>query len=200
VLPEEEAAARKARRLVTVAGAGLAGLVCVLGLGGLGQALSVHHAQAQLHAAERQEAALKAQVGTLDTATAVHGQAQARATLAVSALTGDIDWVRVLGQLAAVMPPNLHLSSFTGARATAASGGASGASASGEGTLSFSVTGAGGLAAAAAWLEGLQRDQDLQGTWISSISVTADGAHVTFNSTANLTPQAHSSRAQAVTP
>jgi hypothetical protein len=68
------------------------------------------------------------------------------------------------------------------------------------GTLTFSVTGAGGLPAAAAWLEGLQRDHDLQGSWISSISVTGTGGQVTFNSTANLTAQSQSSRAQAVKP
>ncbi len=204
VLPEEEAAARKARRLMTAAGAGLAGLVCVLGVAGVGQALAVHDAHAQVHAAVRHETALTAQVGALEAATAVHGEAGARATLVVTALTGDIDWVRVLGQLAAVMPPDLRLSSFAGSRAIATSGASSSASSgspsSGVGTLTFSVTGSGGLPAAAAWLEGLQRDHDLEGTWISGISVTAGGGAVTFSSTANLTPLAHSSRAQVVTP
>jgi hypothetical protein len=121
----------------------------------------------------------------------------------VTALTGDIDWVRVLGQLAAVMPPNLHLSSFNGARTTSpssSSSSSSSTSSSGVGTLTFSVTGSGGLPAAAAWLEGLQRNHDLQGTWISGISVTGTGGQVNFSSTANLTTQSQSSRAQAVKP
>jgi type IV pilus assembly protein PilM len=202
VLPEEEVAARKARRLVSYAGGGLAGLVGVLALASVGQAVAVHNAKAQVHKAQQQVATLQSQVGALQAATAVHGQAEARATLVVTALTGDIDWVRVLGQLAAVMPPNLHLSSFNGARATGASGGSSSSStsSSGLGTLTFSVTGSGGLPAAAAWLEGLQRDHDLQGTWIQGISVTANGGQVTFSSTANLTTQSQSSRAQAVKP
>jgi hypothetical protein len=174
----------------------------VLALVSAGQAIAVHDAKAQVHKAQQQVASLQSQVGTLQSATAVHGQAHARATLVVAALTGDIDWVRVLGQLAAVMPPNLHLSSFTGSRATAASGGSSSSSTSapGVGTLSFNVTGSGGLPAAAAWLQGLQRDHDLQGTWISGISITPSGGQVTFTSTANLTPLAQSSRAQAVKP
>jgi hypothetical protein len=156
-----------------------------------------------VHKAQQQVATLQSQVGTLQAATAVHGKAQARATLVVTALTGDIDWVRVLGQLASVMPANLHLTSVSGDRATASSSGSSSSSTSsapGVGTLTFTVTGTGGLPGAAAWLEGLQRDHDLQGTWISGISVNGSGGQVTFNSTTNLTPLAQSSRAQAVTP
>jgi type IV pilus assembly protein PilM len=199
VLPEEEVAARKARRLVRYAGAGLAGLLGVLAVASIGEAVAVHGAKAQVHKAQQQVAALQGQVGTLQATTAIHGRAQARATLVVTALTGDIDWVRVLGQLAAVMPPNLHLSSFTGSRTIGSSAGST-SSSPGVGTLTFSVTGSGGLPAAAAWLEGLQRDHDLQGTWISGISVTGSGGQVTFSSTANLTPQSQSSRAQTVTP
>jgi hypothetical protein len=151
-----------------------------------------------LHSAQHQVGSLQAQVNALQAATAVHDKLQAQQTLVVTALTGDIDWVRVLGQLAAVMPPNLALTTFTGDRPAPTSGGSPSSAASGAGALSFSVTGTGGLPAVAAWLEGLQRDPDLQGTWVSGISLTSTGGKVTFTSSATLTPQSHSNRAEAV--
>jgi type IV pilus assembly protein PilM len=198
VLPEEVAAARRTRRLITVAAGGVAGLVAVLGLASVGEALALHHANDQVHAAQAEVGTLQSQVSQLQARTAVHGMVQARQTLVVNALTGDIDWVRVLGQLAAVMPPNLSLASFTGARATATPGTASSTPSAGVGTLSFTVNGTGGLPAVAAWLDGLQRDHSLEGTWVSGITLTAKGGTVSFSSTANLTPQADSNRAQAV--
>jgi hypothetical protein len=128
----------------------------------------------------------------------------ARQTLVVTALTGDIDWVRVMSELTAVMPPNVALSSVTGTRtaptssSSATSSSSSSGSSPGVGTLSFSVTGTGGLPTVAAWLEHLQRDRDLQGTWVSGVSLTSGGGKVTFTSTANLTTVAQSNRAQAV--
>jgi type IV pilus assembly protein PilM len=208
VLPEEVAAARRTRRLMTVAAGGVAGLVGVLGLVSVAEAWALHDAKSQVHAAQARVGSLQGEASKLQALTAVHGQVQARQALVVTALTGDIDWVRVLGQLAAVMPPNLSLTSFSGARASATPGSTStgtstastssaGAS-SGVGTLTFAVTGKGGLPAVAAWLDGLQRDHALQGTWVSGVSVMSNGGTVTFSSTANLTPQADSNRAQAV--
>ncbi len=124
---------------------------------------------------------------------------QAQAQIVIGTLQGDIDWVRLLGQLAAVMPPNLSLTSFDGTRVTAATGSATGSpSTPGVGTITFSVKGSGGLPAVSAWLDGLAQDQSLEGTWVSAISVTGNGGAVTFSSTSNITNVAQSGRAQAV--
>lgn len=203
VLPEEIAAARRARRIMSVAACGVAGVAGLLGVVGVGEVLAVHSAQHQLKKTQAEAVALNAQKTQLSAATAVHGEAQARAQLVVTALQGDVDWVRLLGQLAAVMPPTLHLTTFGGARTSSSPVSGSRPSqsqGSGVGTLTFAVQGSGGLPAAAAWLEGLQRDHSLQGTWISGISVTANGGTVTFSSTSNITEVAQSDRNKAVQP
>jgi type IV pilus assembly protein PilM len=200
VLPEEVVAARRARRLMTTAACAVGGIAVVLGLVGAGQALRVHSAQDQVKSAQAQVASLTSEANQLQTQTAVHSQAQARSALVVTALQGDIDWVRVLGQLAAVMPNDLSLTSFTGARATATTSGSSSSSTPGVGTLTFSVTGSGGLPAVSNWLNGLESDPDLTGVWVSGITVTKNGGSVTFSSTSNLTNLAESKRAEAVHP
>jgi hypothetical protein len=175
--------------------------VAVLSVASLGEAWQLHNAKSQVHTAQARVGSLQTQVSELQTRTAVHGKVQAREALVVTALTGDIDWVRVLKQLSAVMPPNLSLTSFSGSRASAAPGSSTTSSPStgaSSGNLTFTVTGKGGLPAVAAWLDGLQRDHALQGTWVSGISTTSNGGTVTFSSTTNLTPLADSNRAQAV--
>jgi type IV pilus assembly protein PilM len=201
VLPDEVVAARRARRLMTTAACGVAGVAVVLGAIGVGQALRVHSAENQVKAAQAQVASLTTQASQLQAQTAVHGQAKARSALVVTALQGDVDWVRVLGQLAAVMPKDLSLTSFTGARTLASSSGSSSSSSTpGVGTLSFNVTGTGGLPAVSNWLKGLQSDPDLSGVWVTGITVTKNGGTVTFSSTSNLTTVAESNRAKAVQP
>ena len=198
VLPDEVVAARRARRLMTTAACALAGVAVVLGLIGVSQALRVHSAENQVKAAQSQVASLTTEAGQLQAQTAVHSQAKAHSALVVTALQGDIDWVRILGQHAAVMPKDLSLTSFTGVRATASS--SSSSSTPGVGTLTFSVTGTGGLPAVSNWLKGLQSDSDMSGVWVTGITVTKNGGTVTFSSTSNLTTVAESNRAKAVQP
>ncbi len=194
VLPEEVAKARRARRLMSLAACGVAGLAGLLAAGGATELVQVHSAQNRVHSAQQQVATLTSQVAQLQAATAVHNQVQAQANLVVTALQGDIDWLRLLGQLAAVMPTNLTLSSMSGTRTV----GASSASTPGVGTLSFTVQGTGGLPTVAAWLQGLKRDQSLTGTWVSGIATASNSGTVTFSSASSLTSLAESNRAKAV--
>jgi type IV pilus assembly protein PilM len=202
VLPEEVALARRNRRIVALAATSVAGLAAFLGVVGAGEFLAVHSAQNQVKTAQNHIQALTTQVTQLQAQTAVHEQVQSQAQIVVGTLQGDIDWVRLLGQLAAVMPSNLSLTSFSGSRVAATGGSSSSASSSsssvGEGTLSFSVKGTGGLPAVAAWLDGLAKDQSLAGTWISGITLSNNGGSVTFGSTSDITSVANSGRAQAV--
>jgi hypothetical protein len=97
------------------------------------------------------------------------------------------------------MPANLSLTSFTGTRSNLGATSSSASSTTeGIGTVNFSVTGGGGLPAAANWVLGLQRDPDLEGTWVTGISVKVNGGPVTFSSTAIMTGVAESNRAQEV--
>ncbi len=197
VLPEEVAAARRARQIMGVAAAGVAGLAAFLGVVGAGELLTVHMAQNQVRSAQHQVQALTTQVNQLQAATAVHGKVQSQAQIVVGTLQGDIDWVRLLGQLAAVMPPNVSLSSFNGTRVNP-SASSSSSTTPGVGTLTFSVKGNGGLPVVSAWLDGLAQDQSLEGTWVTGITVAGNQGEVTFSSTADVTKVAQSSRAEAV--
>jgi Tfp pilus assembly protein PilN len=197
VLPEEVAAARRNRQIMGVAAAGVAGLAVFLGLVGGGELLAVHSARDQVKSAQHQVQTLTTQVNQLQAATAVHGKVQAQAKVVVDTLQGDIDWVRLLGQLSAVMPPNVSLTSFAGTR-VAPTTTTSSSSTPGVGTLTFSVKGSGGLPTVSAWLDGLAQDQSLEGTWVTGITITGNQGQVTFSSSSNMTDVAQSTRAEAV--
>lgn len=181
-----------------LAGCGLAGVVGLLGAVAAGQVLAVRDAQHQVHVAQAQEAALHAEVTSLQTKTSVHTSMEERARTVASALQGEVDWVRVLGQLAAVMPPNVTLNSFSGQHATEASQGSSAASS--VGTVTFNVQGTGGLPAAASWLDGLKKDPSFQSAWVTGIATQTNGGKVDFSSTADLTPTADSNRSKEIQP
>lgn len=201
ILPEEVARARHARRLFQAAACGLAGLAGVLAVAGTLQVMRVQKAESQARDSQAQVTALTGQVNRLESETAVHGKALARAKLDRAALTGDVDWVRLLGQLAGVMPPNLHLLTFSGTRGTGArSAGSSTAPA--VGAVTFDVQGSGDANLVADWLEALHRDPAFQGTWVGGLSITNSpgGKSVSFSSTATLTPKAESGRDKAVQP
>ncbi len=202
MLPEEVAAARRSRRLVTVAGAAVTAVAGVLAAAGAGQVLAVHAANQKAVTEQDQVTALTGQVNHLQALTAVHSEALARATLDSAALQGDIDWVRVIGQLSSVMPTDLYLTGFTGTRTittTGSSSASTGKSASTSvGTVAFTVKGTGGLPAAAAWVQGLQSDPDLSGVWLNGVTEKSNGGAVNFTSNADLTPLSQSSRAKEV--
>ncbi|HVA74514.1 MAG TPA: type IV pilus assembly protein PilM [Acidimicrobiales bacterium] len=199
LLPGEVAAAQKARRMALLAGAGVVGVAALLAFIGAGEAFAAHQARSQLHSAQQQASTLQSKVAQLQAQTAIHNQVASRARLASAALQGDVDWVRVINEVEAATPPGLSIQSLSGTRSTA-SGGATSAGSSGVGTLTFSVSGSGGLPAVAAWVDGLHGDHSLQGTWVSGITTTSNGGSVTFTSNSNLTTNAHSDRAKAVQP
>lgn len=194
VLPKDVEEARKARRKTRLAIAGVAGLAGLLLLGGAGEMAAAHAARSQAEATQRHVSELQSQVARLQAETSVHAKVLKRQGDLRTALHGDIDWVRVLKEIQAATPPGLQIQNLSGNRP--ASGPGSSASA-GAGSLTFSVSGTGGLPAAASWLESLQKDLSVQGTLVSTIS-TGNGSTVTFSSTTNLTTHAYSNRDQAV--
>ncbi len=200
VLPEEVREARRLRRLTTLAGAGVVALVGVLAVAGGAEIMAVHSAQNQAHVAQRQQAVLSGQVSRLQAATAVHSEMLARSQLLSSALAGDVDWVRVVGQLATVMPPQLVMTTLSASRTTTTTSTSSGSAGQTIGSITMSVKGTGGLPAVAAWLTGLDSDPDLSNVTVSGITVKNNGGPVSFSSTAQLTPTSQSNRDKAVKP
>ncbi len=194
VLPSELAAARKARRQAFLAGVGVAAIAGVLVVAGAGEVIATHVARNQVHTAQQQAAVLQAEVSKLQAETSVHQKVLQRVQMDRAALQGDVNWVGLIQGINAVTPPGLSIQTLTASRTN---GTASTAGSSAVGTVAFGVQGAGGLPAVAAWIDALQSDHWIQGTWVSGVSISATGG-VTFNSNATLTQQAESNRAQAV--
>jgi type IV pilus assembly protein PilM len=197
VLPGEVAEARKVRRMAVMAGAGVAGLAGLLVFVGAAKGLAAHLERSHVHDAQRQVAVLQAQVAQLQAETAVHSKVSARANLVKTALQGDIDWYRVISEIQAAMPANVHFASISGSRTVSTSGSANSAA---VGTLNFQLEATGGMPAAASWLDALQKDGSLQGSWVSGIAENGNDGALTFGSTAMLTSKSHSGRDSKVTP
>lgn len=198
VIPREFAEARRNRRTAMLTAGAVAGLAGLLLVGGAAEALKVHSARSDLRDANSKVAVLQGQVSTLQAQTAVHSKVADRAGKIKTALTGDVDWVRVVTEVQSGMPGGLQISTVSASRASSAGSAQSGSA--GVGTISFSLTGSGGLPTVAAWLDALQKDPSVQGSWVAGITNAATGADVTFTSSTNLTPHAESTRAQAVKP
>jgi type IV pilus assembly protein PilM len=204
ILPEDVAQARRNRRLAAVAAGGVAVLAGLLALGTGSEYLAVHHTRTEVRTALRHAASLQETVNLLQAKAVVHREAVSRQALVVSALGGDINWVGLINQLDALLPPGTTITSFSGQRTVTTSSTAAPASSSATpsdsvGAVSLSLTGPGGLPTAAAWLKGLEADKSVQGSWLSDLSVSPQGDQVTFNADTDLTPKIDSNRAEEVT-
>ncbi len=202
ILPDEVLASRRAKRLSMMAIAGVGVAAALLAVGGVAELSAVHHAQASAKAEQAKVPALTSEVSHLQTLTSVHSQAQARAGLVSTALKGDVDWVRVLGQFAGVLPPQLSITSFSGTRTAPAAGSTASTRPAGPlpvGNVTFAVQGTGGLPSAAQWITQLAGDPDFTNLTIGSIAVKSNGGAVTFSSSAGLTLDAESPRSKGVT-
>jgi hypothetical protein len=196
LLPQEVMEARKARRVLVLAGGCVAGLVVALGVTGGAEMLAVQHAQHKVVTAQQEVSSDQAQVARLTSLTAVHAQVTARSKAVQSDLKGDVDWVRMLGQLAQVMPPSVGLTNFEATTASSTST-ATGTVATGFGSVALDVKGTGGLPTAAAWIDGLATDPDITALTLGGISVTGNDGIVNFDSTGQLTTTSYSNRAEA---
>ena len=195
ILPEEVLAARRAKRLAFVAVGGVGLAVAALAVGALLEFSSVSSAQNAARAESAKVPVLTAEVGHLEAATSIHATMQARAALESTALSGDLDWVRLLGQFAAVLPPQLTITSFSGTRTVAA---AAPGTATSVGSVTFEVQGSGGLPSASNWLAQLASDPDLANVYVGSINVKTNGGAINFSSSASVTPVAESARSRGV--
>jgi hypothetical protein len=103
-----------------------------------------------------------------------------------------VEWTRLLNEIATVIPNDVALTSFTGAKAQAASTGTtSAATTSSVGTINVSAMGI-DHSSSARWLLRVGDLPSLTGVWLPSSSKGAGASLVTFTSTADLTPAAKS--------
>jgi len=203
LLPKEVLVARRQRQQTTMAAVAVGGVAALLVVGWGLRAVQVTQAHNRAQTAEATVATLEAQKAKLAPVAAVYSDVQTRGQLTLTALGHDVDWVHLLQQITAVMPPDVTITTFGGTKPpVSASAAAAAAAPSADGTITISAVAKGGQESVANWLRALATIPGLQNTWVSSSNkggVAGAGAAVTFSSDASVTKAAESDRAQKIT-
>ncbi len=175
-------------------------------LGALGGSryLQVRHAQSALAADNREVQRLQAQAASFVQVTRLRGQVASARQVVAGALTGDVDWVKLLDEIAARQPAGVVLSTFNGqanavGQAVAPQPGAGTPTTPSVGTLNLSATYNRDLVQVSQWVVAIEGIPGLEDTWVSSIQQsTGSGpaAASSFSATANLGPAALSNRSK----
>lgn len=185
LLPPEVLEGRRQRRANKLAAVGLAVLAVVLGGVWAMRHFQVAGVNHQVAGYSATNAALKGQLGSLSNITALKSQIASDRSLATTALNGEVDWMRLLGQIAAVLPSDEWITSFNGTAQTGTGPvtAAPGAPA-GLGTVQLSLSGRAGQESVAQWLRAVAKIPafDYVTVGASSSSATADS----FTSTADV--------------
>jgi Tfp pilus assembly protein PilN len=143
---------------------------------------------------------LETQKATFNDVAAVYNSLQTRQQLYVTAVGHDVDWVTLLNQITATMPPDVTINSFSAQRPAVAATGVAATGTNPDGTITIAAVAKGGHESVATWLRSLATIPGLQNTWVESSSEGAPGSPkaVTFNSDAQVTPAAESNRAKSI--
>jgi Tfp pilus assembly protein PilN len=177
---------------MVLAGAGVGALALVLLLLWLGRQNQVSNEKDDAAKAEQQNASLQQQVAALQSVTALDSQLAQRRQLVTAALSDDVAWTRLLQEIGTVIPNDVALTTFAGAKAGAATGtGTAAAATSSVGSINVNAQGI-DFTSAARWLLRVGDLPSLTGVWLPSSSKGAGPSLVIFSSTADLTPAAKS--------
>jgi type IV pilus assembly protein PilM len=191
LVPREIAVARRERRMVyAAAGAIAAFAVLLLGLY-LVRAGELRRVQERAEQEEARTTELQAQVAQLHDIEALEADLADRRDTASDVLEGDVAWGRLVQEVAAVLPNDVWLTSFSGSRGTDTE----------PGTVTFNGMGF-DQTSTARWILRVSELDSLSGLWVPSSTKTPEGEGpevVTFSSNATLTPAAESGRARRFT-
>lgn len=196
LLPPEVAGARNRRRRAAIGVFAAFAYVALLGIGVLYWNGKVAAAQDRLDAQLAINQALEREVVALGETAQVRTQFEEKATLVRTALETDVDWGILLNDLARLLPPRVWVETFSGTVLPPATPGV-------VGQVAFSGVGF-DFPDVSAWLRALGSEQfsGITGTWVSTVSEGIIGADdvVTFTSTAVLTTNATTDRAETLIP
>jgi type IV pilus assembly protein PilM len=183
LLPAEEVVVREQRRQLVLTGTAVAGLFVVLLLLWAARGVQVNRERDEAEAREGEVAQLQQQVAQFQDLTALQTDLTQREAAVRQVLTGDVEWTRLLQEVATAIPNDVWLTSFSGTNA---------------GTVNFSAMGF-DQTSTARWLLRIGELASFNGLWVpSSTKAPGPGGLVTFTSTANLTEAAQSDRADDI--
>lgn len=196
LLPPEVASERNRRRRAAIGVFAAFAYVALLGIGVLYWNGKVAAAQDRLDAQLAINQALEREVVALGETAQVRTQFEEKATLVRTALETDVDWGILLNDLARLLPPRVWVETFSGTVLPPSTPGV-------VGQVAFSGVGF-DFPDVSAWLRALDSEQfsGITGTWVSTVSEGIIGTDdvVTFTSTAVLTTNATTDRADALIP
>jgi type IV pilus assembly protein PilM len=186
LLPSEVVEARRQRRQAVFAGTAVGALALLLGGAWFARTAQVSHTRTSAAHAEAQVVSLQSSIDKLKDVTTVQTDLTNRQQQVKNTLASDVDWVRLIQQVTAVMPDDVWMNSFS---AQQGQGNAAG-------TVMVSATGL-SEDAVVRWVQKVNTLPALAGVWVPSTAKTGDGSSVTvtFQSTASLTAAARSDRA-----
>jgi Tfp pilus assembly protein PilN len=193
LLPDEVLRERRQRHQTTAVAFAVTSVAALLGLAWTGRAAQVNSAQRHATQSEAKSAELAAQVAKLDDVTHVQADVAAQKLRYSASLAGDVDWVRLLEQVTAVMPADIHMTTFSGVRAVVPGG-----ALTSDGTITLAAIAQKGPESVANWIRALETIPGLSGTWTTSITKTdtavGAGNAVSFTTSASVTRAAESQR------
>jgi type IV pilus assembly protein PilM len=200
LMPQEVLAARRQRQqagLAVVAVGAVAALL--IGVSGV-RAVQVSQAHHNATRAETTVASLGAQKATFKDVAATYSQLQTRQQLYVTAVGQDVDWVSLLKQISAAMPPDVSILTFSAQRPAVGSATQATAGQTPDGTITINASATGGQDSVANWLRSLATIPGLQNAWVetSTEGSATGGKSITFSSDAQVTPAAESNRAKTI--
>jgi Tfp pilus assembly protein PilN len=202
LLPPEVHQARKLRRLQVGLGAGLAGLVVVLGAAYLVEDQSSHQAADDVAGVQAQSVTLNAQKAQYADVPQTLSAIDAAETARQTAMTDDIAWYRYLNDLSYVTPANTWLTQLTVnmAGASGATTGAASAPAVSSATPSIATITFAGTAKnhndVASWLDAIAKEKGWTNVYFTNSTAGSIGSTpiVTFASSASVNSAALSHR------
>ena len=188
LVPTEVAQLRRERRQVLATGFGVLAFAAILiGLYAL-RGQQVADAQQDADVAEARTVELQTELAELRDVELLEADIAAQRRTVTAVLDGDVAWSRLVQEIAAVLPNDVWLTSFSASRGDALTPG------------KVQVQGMGfDQTSTARWILRVSNLEALAGLWVesSSKSEAANGREVvTFSSNASLTPAAESSRVQ----
>jgi type IV pilus assembly protein PilM len=187
LLPGELAVIREQRRQLTLVLSAVAGLFLLLLMLWFLRGMQVNRENEKAEEAERQVQELQTRVNQLQDFTALQTDLRARQGAAQAVLADDVDWTRMLQNVAVAIPNDVWLTTFSGTKGTPS-------------TANFTAMGF-DQTSTARWLLRIGDLSSFTGLWVpQSSKAPGPGGLVTFSSAATLTDAARSNRAAKYAP
>jgi Tfp pilus assembly protein PilN len=169
--PTEVKQRRQYHQAVMASAAGLVVVAAGLSYVSYSHVKAADRVVSQIAADNSQAAALQSKIDSLLSVTRLESQVSSRHQLAAAALSNDIDWVGLVGRIAAALPPGVTVTSLELTSSAVNASGNAGVTTENVGTVSISATTTGGPPSIAAFIRSVSKVRGLASLWVSTATV-----------------------------